>query len=181
MNRLEALAAGLKRYIGKPCAKGHIGERYVRNHDCVVCRAEIKTKARKAKQPYGKIGRPRKPNHEKAFWRWDPTPEQLERRRQYQKEYWARPENAGKKKSKRAKARAKSELRIPAWLSDDDKWMIDQAYELAAIRSKLFGFQWDVDHVIPMKGKLVSGLHVPTNLQVIPHVLNVRKYNLFTP
>jgi hypothetical protein len=171
------------RYIGRDCTQGHGGERYTSNWRCVKCHQIKKQAAKKAERLANpkKLGRPTKPNNEKVYWKWDPTPEQIEHRRQYQKEYWARPENAGKKKSKRAKARAKAELRIPAWLSDDDKWMIDQAYELAAIRSKLFEFQWDVDHVIPMKGKLVSGLHVPTNLQVIPHVLNVRKYNLFTP
>lgn len=73
-----------------------------------------------------------------------------------------------------AQARKK---RIPTWLSADDKWMIEQAYELAALRTKLFGFQWHVDHIIPLNGKRVSGLHIPTNLQVIPAVDNLRKSN----
>ena len=69
--------------------------------------------------------------------------------------------------------------RTPAWLTPDEKWMIEQAYELAALRTKMFGFAWHVDHVIPLQGKLVSGLHVPKNLQVIPGVENVRKANTY--
>ena len=67
--------------------------------------------------------------------------------------------------------------RMPGWLSKDDKWLIKEAYELAALRSKMFGFSWHVDHVIPLQGKKVSGLHVPGNLQVIPAVENLRKKN----
>ena len=67
--------------------------------------------------------------------------------------------------------------RLPTWLSEDDKWMIEQAYEIAALRTKMFGFSWHVDHIIPLNGKRVSGLHIPTNLQVIPAVDNLRKSN----
>ncbi|HXP50116.1 MAG TPA: hypothetical protein VN922_09195, partial [Bacteroidia bacterium] len=41
IDRLEAKNQGLRRYAtGKPCHKGHIGERYVRNHGCVICEYE---------------------------------------------------------------------------------------------------------------------------------------------
>jgi hypothetical protein len=69
--------------------------------------------------------------------------------------------------------------RTPAWLTMDDFWLIEQAYEIAAARTKMLGFSWHVDHVIPLQGRLVSGLHVPTNLQVIPAVENIRKANRF--
>ena len=69
--------------------------------------------------------------------------------------------------------------RTPKWLTVDDNWMIEQAYELAELRTKMFGFAWHVDHVIPLQGKNVSGLHVPTNLQVIPAILNMAKNNRY--
>jgi hypothetical protein len=69
--------------------------------------------------------------------------------------------------------------RTPAWLSVDDYWMMEQAYELAQLRTKIFGFEWQVDHKIPLQGRLVSGLHVPHNLQVIPAVANRSKSNKF--
>lgn len=69
--------------------------------------------------------------------------------------------------------------RTPKWLTPDDYWMIEQAYELAVLRKKMFGFDWHVDHIIPLQGKLVSGLHVPTNLQVIPGRENSSKSNRY--
>tara|TARA_R110000868_G_C10770983_1_gene754720 strand:+ start:197 stop:877 length:681 start_codon:yes stop_codon:yes gene_type:complete len=78
--------------------------------------------------------------------------------------------------SKQLNAQARQK-RVPTWLSDDELWMIEQAYELAALRTKMFGFAWHVDHVIPLCGKKVSGLHTPYNLQVIPAVENLRKSN----
>lgn len=69
--------------------------------------------------------------------------------------------------------------RTPPWLSEDDLWAIQEAYLLAEKRTQLFGFSWHVDHVIPLRGKNVSGLHVPNNLQVIPAIDNLRKTNKY--
>jgi hypothetical protein len=80
-----------------------------------------------------------------------------------------------------AKRRTAKLQRTPAWLTVDDYWMLEQAYELAALRTKMFGFSWHVDHIIPLQGKLVSGLHVPTNVRVIPGVENVKKANRYAP
>ena len=85
----------------------------------------------------------------------------------------------GKLSAKENKRKAAKIQRTPAWLTDDDHWMIEQAYELSALRTRIFGFPWHVDHVVPLQGKLVSGLHTPYNLQVIPGAENVRKSNLF--
>lgn len=71
--------------------------------------------------------------------------------------------------------------RTPKWLTAEEHWLIEQVYELAQLRTKIFGFSWHVDHSIPLQGKLVSGLHVPENLQVIPGNENVRKANTYLP
>jgi hypothetical protein len=73
------------------------------------------------------------------------------------------------------KYQAAKRKRVPNWLTPDDNWMMEEAYELAIRRTKMFGFQWDVDHVLPLQGKTVSGLHTPLNLQVIPAVVNSSK------
>jgi len=41
------------------------------------------------------------------------------------------------------------------------------------------GIRYSVDHIIPIKGKTVWGLHVPWNLRVMPLADNVRKWNKF--
>ena len=69
--------------------------------------------------------------------------------------------------------------RTPKWLTKDDLWLIKEAYELAALRTKMFGFKWHVDHIIPLQGKLISGLHMIENLQVIPEKDNLSKHNRF--
>ena len=90
-----------------------------------------------------------------------------------------RKENLDKHAAKETKRRAAKISRTPAWLTEDDHWMIEQSYELAALRTKMFGFAWEVDHVLPLQGKIVSGLHIPTNLQVIPATLNRQKNNRY--
>ena len=78
-----------------------------------------------------------------------------------------------------ARRKAAKIQRTPSWLTDDDLWMIEQAYDIASIRTKMFGFSWHVDHIIPLQGKKVSGLHVPMNLQVIPGAENCSKGNRY--
>ena len=87
--------------------------------------------------------------------------------------------NPAKYAANAAKHRAIKLKRTPVWVDSEDLWLIKQAYELAALRTKVFGFKWHVDHVIPLQGKLVSGLHVPTNLRVIPAFDNMSKHNQF--
>ena len=88
-------------------------------------------------------------------------------------------QNPGLTTAAKAKNKTERKQRVPAWLTEDDYWMIEQAYELAALRTKMFGFAWHVDHIIPLTGKKVSGLHVPSNLRVIPAIENLRKSNKF--
>jgi hypothetical protein len=77
------------------------------------------------------------------------------------------------------KRHAEKLKRTPAWLSEFDKLKIECLYQLAAMRTRESGYIWHVDHIIPLQGKFVSGLHVPSNLRVIPAVENNRKYNRY--
>jgi hypothetical protein len=75
-----------------------------------------------------------------------------------------------------AERRAICKSATPKWAN---KFFMKEIYHLARLRSEATGFMWHVDHVIPLKGKNVCGLHVETNMQVIPWIENIRKSNKF--
>lgn len=60
-------------------------------------------------------------------------------------------------------------------------FFIEEAYHLASLRSKLTGFKWHVDHIVPLNSKIVCGLHCEDNLAVIPFAENIRKSNKYWP
>lgn len=86
---------------------------------------------------------------------------------------WATNNKARRLASVRARQLAKR-LRTPAWA---DKDAILRFYEEAARLTRETGIPHEVDHIVPLQGDLVSGLHVPENLQVIPRSLNRSKQN----
>ena len=75
-----------------------------------------------------------------------------------------------------AKRRALKLKATPRWADYD---AIRREFELAKWCSKVMGESYHVDHVIPLRGKFVCGLHVHTNLQVIRGSENASKNNRF--
>jgi len=149
-SRKEALAAGDARYIGAPCKYGHEGLRYTRNHTCVECN-RIYTKQHQQKVP--------------------------ERRRELRKEY--RKKYPEKIKASHARHRACKINRVPKWITPKDIRVMKKLYAKATSKTITTGVEYHVDHIIPLRGKLVSGLHVPSNLQVIPAKENLMKNNTY--
>lgn len=114
-------------------------------------------------------------------WRQE-NPQYAEDRRKTEayKEYMAtylkgyRSSNRGKlnhlsRQYKEAKAN-----RTPEWA---DKEAIEAMYVLSQKITKITGVAMEVDHIIPLRGKTISGLHVETNLQLLPASLNRSKSN----
>lgn len=77
--------------------------------------------------------------------------------------------------------KARKASATPSWFSDFDTFVVEEAYALAERRYAVIGGEWQVDHIIPLTGRNVCGLHVGTNLQVIPATANNRKRNRFDP
>lgn len=67
--------------------------------------------------------------------------------------------------------------RTPRWLTEDDLRVMRGQYEMASLMSRLVGVPYSVDHVLPLQGREISGLHVPSNLRVIRASLNSAKGN----
>jgi hypothetical protein len=78
-----------------------------------------------------------------------------------------------------AKRRAAKLKRTPKWLTPFDKLKIECLYQLASMRNRESDRKWHVDHIIPLQGAFVSGLHVPDNLRVILAIDNMRKNNQY--
>jgi hypothetical protein len=179
----QAKIDGLTRYFtGITCKHGHVAERFVSNRQCITC-AHIKLAA------YKEANRPalleKKRIAQKKYVACNPekveaiikaTMAKHREARNAEKAAWAR-RNSGRVLAWTRQRQLAKVQRTPSWLVEDDYWLIEQAYELAQLRTNLFGFPWHVDHTVPLRGKTVSGLHVPTNLQVIPGAENSRKGN----
>jgi hypothetical protein len=87
-------------------------------------------------------------------------------------------DNAAKCRAKYKAYMARKAQAMPAWANE---FIIGEAYDCAQQRSKLTGVPHHVDHIVPLQGKTVCGLHVHENLQVIPGKLNLSKGRRFWP
>lgn len=82
---------------------------------------------------------------------------------------------------KYARALRRSNIRRPSWFGELDELVLKEAYVLSRLRAKATGFQWHVDHIVPIKGLTVSGLHSWSNIAVIPWKDNLAKSNKVWP
>lgn len=152
-------------FTGKPCVRGHIAKRNTKLRVCFEC-INVLAAIKRAKNPE-RISELKKADYKKHREAY------LAQKRSY------RQANKGKITALNALRKEVIKQRTPEWLTEDDFWLIREVYDLAALRTKMFGFSWHVDHIVPLQGKLVSGLHVPINLQVIPGIENIKKKNKY--
>ena len=77
---------------------------------------------------------------------------------------------------RREKALVKDRLKkaMPKWANT---FFIQEIYALARLRTKLLGKVFHVDHILPLRGKNICGLHVENNLQILLGKDNLKKSN----
>lgn len=73
--------------------------------------------------------------------------------------------------------RARLMQAVPSWFGELDEFVAREAHAVARQREIATGIKWEVDHVVPLAGRKVCGLHVAANMQVIPMTDNRRKSN----
>jgi hypothetical protein len=194
MKKRDATLLGVKFYCtGKPCKYGHLSDRYTKTGMCVDC-VKIRSLIWKKDNPDAykasmrKWWKNNKETHNARVKDW-----QINNKDRIKKtaKNWVvnNPEKvAAKSKRWRLKnpdkvleSAVKSNLtrhrRVPSWLTKQDKLDIQKTYALAKELTAAYGFPWEFDHIAPLRGRLVSGLHVPSNLQIIPKDQNRRKRN----
>jgi hypothetical protein len=85
------------------------------------------------------------------------------------------PRHAADHSEQSVRQHAKRSLRCVEWADRD---AVRAVYAEAAKR-RAVGENVHVDHIVPLLGKNVSGLHVASNLQIIPAHLNIKKGNSY--
>lgn len=160
ITRKEAGSKGLTRYFtGAPCKRGHVAERQVSNRSCVVClRAWQMTNSEKQRA-------------QERAWR-SANPE----KHLAQKRAW-KAANSAVVRAHKAKRHANKLKAAPPWLSKEQLRRMVAKYVEAKKYEALSGTEWHVDHIVPLQGETVCGLHAPWNLRVIPAVDNLSKSN----
>lgn len=183
-SRSEAHLMGAKYYFtGVPCKHGHISVRKTKGAclDCLKNEWEIgKTRRKTYFSAYNKSAAGQK--SKKTYYAIN-REKVIEKAKARSKEDQKRYRQAWKKAHpEEVKAflndrRRRHKNACPKWLSTGQKSEIRSIYKQALTTTIDTGIPHAVDHIVPLIGKQVCGLHVPWNLQVITAEENYKKNN----
>lgn len=147
---------------GFPCIHGHNSVRYSKNGQCVECSRAYSLKYQKDNKEYAA-------NRNKESRKRHLAKRKSEVRRWYRR-------NKHKNAAKQAARRAYLLQATPKWA---DLKAIESIYAESRRLSRKTRKRHEVDHIIPLRGKNVCGLHVENNLQILTKKENRIKSNKF--
>jgi 5-methylcytosine-specific restriction endonuclease McrA len=182
--RAEAKKTGSKYYFtGQPCKHGHVAPRKTKGA-CVECLKAEWAQANVTRAAYFAEYNRSEAGQEAKRYYYERNKEAVKARAQ------ARPieektrhklahkqENPDYYKSLVSARRRRFRDATPKWLTAEHKLEIRLKYRLAIELSRRLGVPHAVDHIIPLQGEEVCGLHVPWNMEVITQEQNLKKYN----
>ena len=198
ISRKQALADGLSHYFtGKPCKFGHIAPRNTGSSNCHECwRNSTKAKRDSDPEAYREYRRAdyaqnkeailagqkryRDANWAEIYARRKADPKYKEYMAAYISNYLKTNPIARAKHVARCRVRsARKAQQIPSWVTVKELQQIKQLYIKAAELTRATGVAHEVDHIVPLAGELVSGLHCLANLQILTRTENRTKWNRY--
>lgn len=166
ISKEEALSKGLKKYYtGVPCKHGHFSERNLPRGNCITCKNLLHETYRKnnPEKVKSSIEASKRSNPEKY------NEKRRERRRNNPEGYripnlvWKQ-KNRGVVNAQTSRRRAKKLHATPSWANPN---LIKEVYIKCAEMTESTGIHYHVNHIIPLQGRYVCGLHVENNLEII--------------
>jgi len=136
----------------------------------VYCSRECKEKARGVRRTLEGHWKTNKEKERAKTYRDNNPGQALERGRKWCKN------NRASVNAKKARRRAAQHNATPSWA---DKEAIKRMYIVSQFLTDKIGEPHHVDHIIPLRGENICGLHVEYNLDVIPAKDNLRKGNRY--
>jgi 5-methylcytosine-specific restriction endonuclease McrA len=178
--RKEAQATGAKFYFtGEPCVRGHIALRKTKGA-CLECVKEdwaLDNERRKGKPKTEAAKAAAKRYYEKhrqaVIARAAARP--VEEKRRLQAEYKDR--NVDVVRADTSVRKRRHREATPRWLTPAERLQMRDLYVQARKLTGLTRERYVVDHIVPLRGEAVCGLHVPWNLRVITQDENLKKSN----
>lgn len=158
----------------KPCKRAHGSPYYKSGKACVECSRLSRRKWRVANAKHELVkakewrDRNREWLRERERKRYHEEPSKKERDRKWKQE------NRHIFTALQVKREAAKNKRTPTWAN---LTKIREFYREARRLTQETGVPHHVDHIVPLQGREVCGLHVENNLRVIPATENMSKHN----
>ena len=182
-NRSEAKAVKAKYYFtGLPCKYGHVALRKTKGV-CVECmKAESNGAYKRRKEYFVEYNRTKGVENKKRYYQANrekviqrALTRAVEVKRKYRKSW--KEANPDVVKAATNDRRRRHKNATPKWLTKEQKVEIRKIYREAIKLCRGNPKTYAVDHIVPLMGKEVCGLHVPWNLQILTAEENFKKNN----